>query len=106
MDLRRRITSVLDEKGISATAASKRAGLSDTTLTKFLNGHTRTITVENLEKIADVLGVSLRHLMFGEPDTGNVTSLLDRMSKRDRARAMAILEAFTAETDTAHNGAA
>lgn len=95
MDMRSRITAVLEEKGISATAASKAAGLSDTTLTKFLNGHTRSITVENLEKIAGVLDVSLRYIMFGEPAGDNVISIWDRIPERDRPKARAILEAFT-----------
>lgn len=94
MDLRARIRAALDEKGISATAACKQAGLADTTLTKFLNGRNRSLTVETLEKLADVLGVSLRHLMFGEPNADNVVSIWERIPERDRAQARAILQTF------------
>lgn len=94
MDLRARIRDALEEKGISATAACKQAGLADTTLTKFLNGRNRSLTVETLEKLADVLDVSLRHLMFGEPNADNVVSIWDRIPERDRAQARAILKTF------------
>lgn len=85
---------------MSATAASKKAGMSDTTLTKFLNGHTRSITIENLERLAGVLGVSLRYIMFGEPAGDNVVSIWDRIPERDRPKAVAVLEAFTGTDDS------
>ena len=94
MDTRERIKALIAERSTSATAVGKAAGLGDTTLTKYLNGHTRSISVENLDKVAEVLEVSLRHLMFGEPDADNVVSIWDRIPDRDKPKARAILEAF------------
>lgn len=94
MELRDRLQALMDERGLSARALSLQAGLADTTVRKFITGYTRSITIENLEKIAEVLDVSLRHLMFGEPDADNVTSIWDRIPERDKPQAEAILRTF------------
>lgn len=89
----------MEERGYSARKLALDAGLADTTVSKFLSGHTRSITIENLEKIAAVLEVSPRHLMFGEPDADNVVSIWDRIPEQNRAQAKAILQTFAATAD-------
>lgn len=84
----------MEEKGFSARRLSVEAGLADTTVSKYLSGSTRSITIENLEKCAAVLGVSMRHLMFGEPDSDNVVSIWERIPNRNRDQARAILKTF------------
>ena len=84
----------MQEKGYSARKLAIDAGLADTTVSKFLSGATRSITIENLEKCAEVLGVSMRHLMFGEPDCDNIASIWQRIPKANRAQARAILTTF------------
>ncbi len=68
-------------------------------LGKFLKGPERpggttSITVETLEKIAGALGVSLRWLMFGDPDDEKIIYLWDHIPERRRQQALAILETF------------
>lgn len=94
MDARARIQAILDEKGLSARKVSLDAGLSDSMLHKFLTFQTQSITVDNLEKIAKALGVSLRHLMFGDPDDEKVAYIWDRIAARDKQRALRVLEGF------------
>jgi transcriptional regulator with XRE-family HTH domain len=94
MDVRSRIQAILDERGLSARSVSLEAGLSDSMLHKFLTSKTQSITVETLEKIAKALGVSLRHLMFGDPDDDKVAYIWDHIPQRDRVRALKLLESF------------
>lgn len=98
MDARARLQTVIEEKGTTPRAVSLKAGLSDSMVHKFLTGQTKSMTVDNLEKVAKALGVTLRYLMFGEgdPDAShdNVTRLWDKIAERDRARALRVLETF------------
>lgn len=94
MDVRARIEAVMAEKSMSARAVSLAAGLSDSMLHKFLTRQTHSITVDNLEKIAKALGVSFRHLMFGDPDDDKIAYIWDRIAERDRQRALRVLEGF------------
>jgi transcriptional regulator with XRE-family HTH domain len=97
MDARARIKSIMAEKGLSARKVSLDAGLSDSMVHKYLTGQTDSITVDNLEKIAKALGVSFRHLMFGDPESDKVAYIWDRISERDRQRALRVLEGFVEE---------
>lgn len=94
MDARGRLKLVIDEKGLSARGVSLAAGLSDSMVHKFLTGQTRSMTVDNLEKIAKALGVSFRYLMFGDAEYENVVYIWDHIPERDRKKALRILEEF------------
>jgi len=100
MDLRARIQRVIDAKdGATYRSVSLAAGLSDSMLHKFMTRQTKSITVENLEAIARALGVSLRHLMFGDPDDDKVSFVWDHIPERRRKQALQVLETFTNEGD-------
>lgn len=103
MDVRDRINSILEEKGLSSREVSLKAGLSDSMLNKFLTHQTKSITVDNLEKIAKALEVSFRHLMFGDPDDEKLYYIMDRISQKRRAQAIRVLETF-ADDDERHGG--
>jgi transcriptional regulator with XRE-family HTH domain len=95
MDLRERIKAAIAKKpGATYRSISLSAGLSDSMLQKFMTGQTRSITVDNLEKIADALGVPLRQLMFGDPISDNLVYLADRVPQKNRKQVAAILETF------------
>lgn len=106
MDLRERIQQVIDATpGATYRKVSLDAGLSDSMLHKFMTGQTKSITVENVEAIAKALGVSLRHLMFGEPDIANVSYIWDHIPEQRRKKALQALEAFS-DIDDSASGAA
>jgi len=88
----------MQAEGYSARRLALEANLADTTVSKFLSGSTRSITIENLEKCAAVLEVSMRHLMFGEPDVDNVASIWERIPTANREQAKAILKTFAEDT--------
>ena len=101
MSLRDRLRAAMEAKGYSARKLALEAKLADTTVSKFLSGSTRSITIENLEKCAEVLGVSMRHLMFDEPDADNISSIWQRIPKENRAQARAVLRTFERKDGTA-----
>lgn len=85
MDLRDRIREAIDRKPeMTIRNASLKAGLSDSALHKFLSHQTKSITIDNLEKLADALGVSLRWLLFGDPEVENVHFIWDHIPERRR----------------------
>lgn len=94
MELRPRIQALLDEKGLTVRGVSLRAGLSDSMLHKFMTGATKSMTVENLERVAGALDVSLRHLMFADPDDDNVSFIWDHIPSQRRKQALQVLETF------------
>lgn len=99
MDVRDRIRKVLKEDGRSEREVSLAAKLSDSMLNKFLTGQTRSITVDNLEKVAKALKVSFRYLMFGDPDDDKIAYLADRIPKDRKAQAIKVLETFVDEDE-------
>ena len=81
---------------------SVRAGLSDSALHKFMTRKTKSLTTDNLEKIADALNLTVRELWWGHAD-GKVAYLFDHIPESRRDQALRVLETFTdlaAETDT------
>ena len=103
MDLRQRIDRAMKAKDLTLRGVSLAAGLSDSMLHKFMTGQTRSITVDNLEKVAEALGVSLRHLMFGDPDEEKVSYIWDHIPERRRQQALQVLQTFADDND---NGSA
>lgn len=95
MDIRARIRTTLADKGLSPRAVSLGAGLSDSMLHKFLTGQTKSITVDNLEAVAGAMGVSLRYLMFGDPDDEKVSYIWERIAEKRRKQALQVFETFT-----------
>ena len=104
MDARARIAKVLDEKGLSTRGVSLAAGLSDSMLHKFLTKQTKSITVDNLEKVAGALGVSLRYLMFGDEEHENIVYYYDKLPQREQKRAVRLLKALGDDTGDGTNG--
>jgi transcriptional regulator with XRE-family HTH domain len=95
MDVRDRIRKILEERGLTARGVSLEAGLSDSMLHKFLTGQTRSITVDNLEKLANALGVSLRYLMFGDRQDDNLHYIWDHIPRRQKDHALRVLRTFS-----------
>lgn len=95
MTPRERLAAVMKEKDMSARAVSLKAGLSDSLVHKYLTGQTKSITVDNLEKVAKALGVSLRYLMFGKAEDENLHYIWDYIPSTRRKQALDILETFT-----------
>ncbi len=80
------------DRGISVTAACKRAGISPGILSDLKNGRKKTISVETARSLADALGVSADELTGGEPTPpsdmllayyGEVKDFLDDDDKQD-----------------------
>lgn len=94
MDLRARIQAEIDKhEGMTVRSLSLAAGLSDSALHKFMTGKTKSLTTDNLEKIAEALGLSVRELWWGNGD-GKVTYIFDHIPDERRAQALTILESF------------
>jgi DNA-binding Xre family transcriptional regulator len=98
MDIRARIEKILsDRPDLTPRSLSLKAGLSDSMMHKFLTGQTRSMTVENLEKVASVLSVSAQWLIFG--DTANLPDsklfyIWDHIPDEKRDQALRVLETF------------
>lgn len=98
MGIRERIQESLDQKpDLSPRSLSLRAGLSDSMMHKFLSGQTRSMTVDNLEKVAEVLEVNPRWLIFGDspmqPDP-KLAYIWDHIPPARRDQALRVLETF------------
>lgn len=98
MDIRERIRQTLDESpGLTVRGVSIAAGLSDSMLHKYLTGQTRSMNVDNLEALADALGVNSRWLIFGDapklPDA-KLVYIWDRIADLRREQALKVLETF------------
>ena len=55
-----------DKKGLKDVNVSKMTGISTGTISDWKNGHIKQLKAEKLQKIADVLGVSVDYLMTGK----------------------------------------
>jgi transcriptional regulator with XRE-family HTH domain len=96
MDLRDRIKAKIDEiDGATVRSISLKAGLSDSMLHKFLSAQTKSITIDNLEKIAEALDTSVRFLLYGE-EGDNVTSIYRRIPDDRKKHALEVFESFAA----------
>lgn len=98
MDIRDRIRAVIERNPeMSVRGVSLAAGLSDSALHKFLSGAVESLTLKNVDKIADALGVDPRWLAYGEGDPDRATDIGDlweRIAEADRAQARKVLETF------------
>ena len=66
--VRQRLQSALKDKGLAATRVSVEAGLNRSFLSDFFQQKTRSVSTDNLQKLAAVLGVSVGWLT-GESDS-------------------------------------
>ena len=95
MDVRARIQAIIRERDLAERAISIKAGLSDSWLNKFLSGEIKSMTVDNLAKLAEALEVPLRALLEDEPSHyERVIYLFDRFDERQRKQAILHLEAI------------
>ena len=84
MDIRDRIRERLEALGISARAASLKAGLSTHYLQKLLADPDKSITTDNLFKLAEALEVTPEWLLTGKGDpeprpSAEVVDIWDRI---------------------------
>lgn len=102
--MRQRIQAEIDQRpDMTIRKLSLDAGMSDSALHKFMTGQTKSLTVDNLEKIAEALGISVRNLWFGaaEGEDDKLTYLWDHIAKKDRNRVLRVLEGFVDKKDRA-----
>ena len=100
MDMRDRIRTLLDEKGIGTKNASRQIGASERWLGHYLDGVTTEIGHERLGRLAELLGVSADHLLFGadrgeDPEVHKVVSIFTAIPKKDRSMALRVLRGMT-----------
>lgn len=95
MDEKRRIQEIIDSRDdLSIRNVALKAGLSDSALHKFLTVEDQSMSIKNLRRVAEAMGVSLRHILFGEHDGDEFADLFERIPTNERARAIAVLEAL------------
>ena len=92
VDIRERIEQRLAELGLSVRGASLAAGMGETTLRNYLKNMTNSLTVESVEKLAPVLKVSPRWILFGE--SAEVVNIWDRIPADQQRLALDILTQF------------
>jgi DNA-binding Xre family transcriptional regulator len=93
MDLRARIQEEIDRRdNMTVRSLSIAAGLSDSALHKFMTGATKSLTTDNLEKIAKALGMTALQLWRGGGP--NVEYIWDHIPQRRRAQALQVLKTF------------
>lgn len=97
MDLRARITEEMAKHaGMTVRSLSIQAGLSDSALHKFMTGRTKSLTTDNLEKIAEALGITARQLWWGNAD-GKVAYIWDHIPDERKDLALEVLQRFAEE---------
>ncbi len=87
-----RIRIALEKQGLSARAASLRAGLSHRFVSDLLDGSKKSLSVDNAEKLARVLDCSPEWLSFGrgeqedtsDSDLDKVVNIWSRLLESDR----------------------
>ena len=95
MEIRERIQQIIDSRDdLTVRNVSLKAGMSDSTLHKFLTGSTHSMSFANIERVAAVMGVSVRFLMLGEEET-EIINIWDRIPDARRPHARDVLETFT-----------
>lgn len=107
VDIRERIRQALAAKpDLTVRGASIAAGMSDSTLNKFLNpekaGGINSLMLDKLEKLADVLEVNPRWLIFGDKPRKRdpkIVNIWDKINERDRAQALRVLESFVEDQE-------
>ena len=68
---------------------------------KFLTGQTKSMTVENLENVAEALGVDSRWLIFGDdarPADPKLADIWDHIPQALRNQALKVLATFADES--------
>lgn len=99
MDLRQRIQAEIELRpGMTVRSLSIQAGLSDSALHKFMTGATKSLTTDNLEKIAAALELTVRELWWGDAN-GKVTYIWDHIPENRKQQALRVLESFAEETE-------
>lgn len=94
MDTRQRLRKLIEQsESLTFVSVSVRAGLSDSAVHKYCTGRTQSMTTDNLRKVADAAGVSLRWLLFGEEDP-QVVTLFERIPEARRQQAIELLESM------------
>lgn len=77
MNLKHQLASLLDHRGMTAAALSRKAGVPKQALSRWLAGQAPK-DVSQLKKVADALGVTVDHLLFGagiEDESRKVTDV-------------------------------
>lgn len=64
--VRLRITEIREVKGWSQAELARRSGVPQPTISRLESGKTRTIDLDNLENLADALGVDAGYLIVHE----------------------------------------
>lgn len=64
--IRIRITNLIEERNISVSKLSTLAGISRSTLSKFLSGKRKMIKLEMIEYICEGLGMKLKDFFYDE----------------------------------------
>ena len=94
MDLRARIAEeIAKHEGMTVRSLSLQAGLSDSALHKFMTGKTKSLTTDNLEKLAEALGLSVRELWWGNDD-GKIAYIWDHIPDERKDLALEVLQRF------------
>jgi DNA-binding Xre family transcriptional regulator len=100
MDLRQRIRDeIAKHEGMTIRSLSVKAGLSDSALHKFMTGATKSLTTDNLEKIAAALELSARELWWGNGD-GKISYIWDHIPDSRKEQALRVLETFADKGDS------
>jgi DNA-binding Xre family transcriptional regulator len=94
MDLRARIAEeIAKHEGMTVRSLSLQAGLSDSALHKFMTGMTKSLTTDNLEKLAEALGLTVRELWWGNDD-GKIAYIWEHIPEERKDLAHEVLQRF------------
>lgn len=93
MDVKQRIRVIIDSRpDLTIRGVSLASGMSDSALHKFLTNQTQSMTIDNLERIAEAMGISLRVLLFDEE--ADIVQIWDRIPIERRQHASDVLATF------------
>ena len=71
--LKEQLITRMQEKNLSYSALEKKAGIGHGAIRNFLTGRTLNPTLETIEAVANVVGLTHEELLFGEKGLGSVS---------------------------------
>lgn len=77
VNLKKQLANILQHRGMTAAELSRKSGVPKQALSRWLGGQAPK-DVTQVKKVADVLGVTLDHLLFGtsvDDDTRKITDI-------------------------------
>lgn len=93
MDVRKRIISLREQRGLTQNGLAERAGVSQTHLRRVELGQAD-ITIGHLQLLCDAMSVSLQDFFKDEANSDEISVALSKLSPKQKTLLIAFLESL------------